>query len=219
MKTSLFFTYLASLFFSALMAFVYLKHLKNRRLLILAPYLLLVFIQELTLYLFRSLWLPSSNNIVYNIYKPVSILVFAIVYYNIPFMARFRKWIAWLAATYFAAILITYIFWTESIYSTNSYLTLMRGFVIICYAIFFLFSYFHLDNSTEEKHWSPLLWITIGVVIFYPVISISLTFQKHLSDYKATLYGFKLYQMIPQLMSIFMYACFSYAFYLCKKRK
>jgi hypothetical protein len=65
----------------------------------------------------------------------------------------------------------------------------------------------------------PHIWITIGVATFYPVISISLSFQKYLSANDATLFGLKVYQAIPQVMSIFMYSCFSYAFYLCQKKK
>jgi hypothetical protein len=35
---------------------------------------------------------------------------------------------------------------------------------------------------------------------------------------EATLYGLKLYQAIPKVMSLFMYPLFSYAFYLCQKK-
>jgi hypothetical protein len=79
--------------------------------------------------------------------------------------------------------------------------------------------YFNLDNSAEEKFWRPLLWITIGIATFYPVISISLSLQNYLTVGRYTFYGLKVYQVIPQLMSIFMYSCFSYAFYLCQKKK
>jgi hypothetical protein len=59
--------------------------------------------------------------------------------------------------------------------------------------------------------------VTIGVIIFYPAINVSLGLQKHLSDFNVRVGGLKLHQLIPQVLSIFMYGCFSYAFCLCRK--
>jgi len=107
-----------------------------------------------------------------------------------------------------------------SIYFVNiTYLILLRGFLITFCCILFLFRYFNLDNIKEEKFWRPLIWVTGGIVIFYPVVTLSLTFQDYLAAQDATLFGFKLYHLIPQVMSIFMYSCFSYAFYLCRRIK
>jgi hypothetical protein len=64
----------------------------------------------------------------------------------------------------------------------------------------------------------PVIWITIGIVVFYPVVNISFAFYTHLVSYRSDFLGIKLYKVIPQLMSIFMYSCFNYAFYLCKKK-
>lgn len=123
----------------------------------------------------------------------------------------------WIMGIYLLANVLIY-FFVNSIFEPNGYLVLMRGFVISCFAIFFLFRYFHLDNREEEEFWNPLLWITIGAIIFYPVISISLGFQKYLSAMNARIGDFRIYNLIPQALSIFMYGCFSYAFYLCKKK-
>lgn len=209
--------YLASILFSAVMAVVYRKQLHNRHLSILVPYLLYVFIQEAALVIINQLYHAASNAVVYNIYRPVSAVVFFWIYYHIPFMKPLRKPMIWLTLAYLGFTLVNYCF-LESILTTSSYLSLARGFVITFYGILFLFRFFHLDNLAEEKYWRPLVWITIGIVIFYPVISISINFQKYLAAESATLYGLKLYNVIPQVMSIFMYSCFSYAFYLCKKK-
>jgi hypothetical protein len=183
----------------------------------MVPYLFLVLLQETILGIASLLDYYTSNALVYNIYRPVSAMVFAFIYYSIPMMGPFRKLILWTTIGYCVLTFIDYCF-IESIFTTSSYLTLARGLVITFFAVLFLFSYFHLDNYAEEKYWHPLIWVTIGVAAFYPVISLSLSFQKYMSVYSATLYGLKLYQVIPQVMSIFMYSCFSYAFYLCQKK-
>jgi hypothetical protein len=216
MKLVLLFFYLSSILVSTVMAFVYRKQLRSKNLYVLLPFLVLVFFQELIVNTGGLMGYITSNSVIYNIYRPITAIVFAFVYYRIPFMSPWKKLIAGLTILYLTITFINYCF-IESIFTTSSYLTLARGFVITFCAVLFLFSYFNLDNLAQEKYWRPLVWVTIGVVIFYPVISISTNFQKYLAATSATLYGMRLYQLIPQVMSIFMYSCFSYAFYLCKK--
>jgi hypothetical protein len=217
MKPTLNVAYLASILFSAVMAFIYRKGIRSRGLIILLPYLFYIFAQEVTLLIIANLKLIKSNAIVYNIYTPLAVIVFVWFYYHIPFMKSMRKLMAGTLAAFLILTLINYCF-VESIFTTSSYMALFSSFIITFSGILFLFQYFNIDNPEEEKYWHPLVWITVGLVIFYPVFSISFSFRKYLYAYNATLYGMKLYHIIPQVMSIFMYSCFSYAFYLCKKK-
>lgn len=216
-KAILFFLYLAAILLSAVASIVFRRSLNRRKIAIMMPYLSLVFLMEAGLYIAMSYKAISDTVFVYNIYKIVTVLVFALLYYRIPFMAPFRRLILILTAGYLLVIAISYLSYA-SILGHNPYLTLLRGFLVTLFAILFLLRFFGLDNPEEEKFWRPLLWITAGVALFYPVISITASFSSFLSKHDATLFGFKLYQTIPQLMSIFMYSCFSYAFYLCHKK-
>lgn len=209
--------YLASMLLSAVLAFIYRKNLKSRLLTIFIPFLFLVFTQELSLFIYVSKWPKASTGIVYNFYNPATAIFFSVLYYRIPFNAPVRKLILWLISVFIAIVIFTYIF-IQPVTIYNSYLALAAGVVITCCGIFFLFNYFNLDNRTEEKHWLPVLWITVGLVAFYPVVNISYAFYKQLLAYRADIFGVKLYKVIPQLMSLFMYGCFSYAFFLCKKK-
>lgn len=213
--------YLISILVSAVMASIYWKSLKSRHLLIMIPYLWWVFLQETILilgpYVAPHVSFYQSNAVIHNIYRPISVLVFAFIYYSIPFMGRFRKLIALVTILYLLVTAANYCFF-ESILRTSSYLAVARGFVITFCAVLFLFGYFSLDNFEYEKFWHPLVWITGVVVVFYPVVTISLHFQKYLAANSATFHGLKLYHLIPQVMSIFMYSCFSYAFYLCQRK-
>jgi len=200
------------------MAFIYRRELKGRNIFILMPYLVVVFIQETSLAVFGELGYIPRNALVYNIYRPLSVIVFAVIYYTIPVMHSVKRLVAGLTLVYLFLVIINYCF-VESIFTTSSYLTLARGVLITFYAVVFLFRYFNIDNPEVERFWRPLLWITAGIAFFYPVVTTSLTFQKYLEAEHFTLYGLRIYQVIPQLMSIFMYSCFSYAFYLCRKIK
>ncbi|HLG40461.1 MAG TPA: hypothetical protein VI461_12365 [Chitinophagaceae bacterium] len=213
----LYFIYMSCLLTSAIVAIIYRRNLINWQLNIMIFYLPLVFIMEVYQGWQLFAWGKSTAS-VYNIYKPVSVIVFGFIYYSIPIMVRFRKLIVGITAVYLIITITAYLT-IDSVFSTNNtYLTLSRGICITFFCVFFLISIFVLDNPEKEMFWRPLIWITIGAVTFYPVVSISLGFHNFLRDYNATLFGLKLYQAIPQLMSIFMYSCFIYAFYLCKKK-
>jgi hypothetical protein len=131
-------------------------------------------------------------------------------------MLAYRKLMLSLTALYLAITLLNYLF-IESIWESSSYMPYARGFMVTFYALLFLYCYFQLDSLSLERFWRPLLWITVGIVIFYPVVSISIGFQKQILATGILINGVKLYNLIPQVMSIFMYGCFTYAFHLCKK--
>lgn len=209
--------YLICLLASAVAALLYRKALYSRQLSLFVPFLFLVFIQEITLFFYNLNPPIRSTGIVYNIYTPLSTLFFSLFYSSIPFNTPVRTLIRTLIIIFLTATLITYCC-IQSIYIYNNYISLAGGFLITLCGILFLFNYFKLDNPKEEKKWLPVIWITIGVVTFYPVVNISFALYKYLLAYDATIFGKKLYQLIPQLMSIFMYSCFIRAFYLCKKK-
>ncbi|RYG41841.1 MAG: hypothetical protein EOO01_24260 [Chitinophagaceae bacterium] len=217
MQVFLHILYLACLLSSFIVALLNRNDLRSRRLFPFIPYLFLLFVQEILMF-FYSIYAPhGSTGIYYNIYTPVNALFYVFFYTTIPFNSPVRR-ITWILASLFlAANLITYLF-IQSIRVYNSYLGLAGGFLITLCGILFLFNYFKLDNPAEEKKWLPVLGITVGVVIFHPVVNISFALYKYLLAYQATISGMKLYRLIPQLMSIFMYGCFIRAFYLCKKK-
>jgi hypothetical protein len=146
------------------------------------------------------------------------VVFFAILYYRLPFMKQFRRTITLTVGIYLALTVVTHVFF-ESIFGASRYLPLLRGFLITFYGIFFLFSYFQLDSKEAEEYWRPMMWVTIGVVMFYPVTSIVIHLQRYLYMNSAMLGDFKLYNLVPQLMSYFMYSCFIFAFHLCRKEK
>jgi len=215
MKDVIFFTYMGCLLLSAVAAIVYSRFLGRWKLTIMTFYLPLLFLMEV--YTAIRAANDKSNYLIYNIYRPISVIVFAFIYYSIPIMSRFRKMIIGITLVYLLLLVIAYSV-IVPIKESNTSLTLARGICITFPAVFYLIGLLLLDTVEEQRFWQPLTWMTIGVLIFYPVISMSVGFQNYLYDNNATVLGFKLYQVIPQLMSIFMYSCFTYAFYLCKRK-
>lgn len=212
------FLYLSCLLLSALTATWYWRSLKRMQLILFIPYLWYVNLQELGLTYLWEAGLIKSTAIFYNLYRPFSATMFFLIFHglksNNPPVKKLmeRMFIVYLI---FAFLLLGF---TQPITSLNRYLSLATGFLISSFALLFLFNYFNLDNAKEEHKWFPVIPISIGILAFYPVINISFAFYTHLLKSEVLIFGTKLYQLIPQLMSLFMYSCFTYAFYLCKKR-
>jgi hypothetical protein len=213
----LYLVYLGCLFCCFLFGLYNRKALESRQLSILIPYLLLVFIQELIVFIIRVTQPKPDAAIVYNFHRPVSICFFAWVYYHIPLKSSYQKAIPWILSTYLLLVTITLIF-LQPIRVYSSELSLAGGFVILLFGILFLFNYFNLDNAAEENKWSPVLWITAGILIFYPVVNITFAFYDLIFDRTAKIFGVYLYNATPQILSILMYGCFAYAFYLCRQK-
>jgi hypothetical protein len=208
--------YLAFLLASTIVVLFYSRYLGKWGLSIMAWYLPAVMLMEL--YLNWLLYIKGlSTAPTYNVYRPLTVLVFGWIYYQVPFMVRFRPMMLTVTAIYLCVVIGSYIFIPSTFTKSNLYLTLARGFCVTFFAVCFLIGLLLLDKTETEIFWRPLIWVTIGVMTFYPVTSLSLGFQNQLHELDATIFGHKLYQAIPQVMSIFMYSFFAYAFYLCKK--
>jgi len=209
--------YLACLFFSFLVGFINRQALKSRQLFILVPYLFLVFIQELAIFFYLRANPGGHTGIVYNIYRPVTVCVFAWVYFHIPINQLSRKPILWIVSVYLAIVAFIFLF-MNSIAVYNRLLSMAGGIAMTLFGILFLFSYFDIDNEHEEKKWMPLILITIGILLFYPVVNFAFSFYQLILVKNATFRGTYLYNLIPRILSILMYSGFAYAFYLCRKK-
>jgi len=194
------------------------RELYKNRLGIIVPFLLYVLVQEVSLHFLALTKSIPKNDIVYNFYRLLSVFVFMMIYARVPFMHNLRKLIYGSGIGYFILTLLNYLLF-ESVYDASIYLPILRGILITFYGVLFLFNFFQLDDLDLERQWRPLLWITIGVVVFYPVTSIVLNLQPYLRTQTATIGGIKLYNLIPQFVSVFMYGCFSYAFLICRKHR
>lgn len=216
-KDLIYLIYLACLFLSAATASYYRKALKSRQLSIFEPYLWYVTVQEISVFLYRRLAEHPKTDIVYNLYRPITLCVLTWFFYHIPFNAPVRKLMLWIVSLYMAIIVFTFVF-LHSAFVFNAYLGFAAALVFTSCGLFTLYNYFSLDNQAEEEKWRPVVWIVTGIIIFYPVVNISFAFHKHITSLNATIFGALLYNSMPQIMSLFMYSCFIYAFYLCQKK-
>ena len=110
MQSVLFFSYLASILISVIFAFIYRHELKSQRLFILFPYLVFVFLQEFILYFYLLRYPHATTGIIYNFYRPITVLVFSVLYLRIPFKLIVKRIILLLLIVYSVFTLITFTF-------------------------------------------------------------------------------------------------------------
>jgi hypothetical protein len=206
--------YLASILISAAAAFIYRRFLKIVFLWPLVPFLLLLFVQEFVLmYMIPK---GTSTGPFYNIYMPISATFYSWLFYSVPVNEKTKKFILTIWAIFICTVIIVHSYQNFS-KNYNLYLFLAGGFVIATCAVIFLLNYFTIENRQEQRKWLPYVWICMGIVVFYPMVNITFALHKEILANHIMLFGKKLYQTMPQLMSIFLYGCFTYSFYLCKQ--
>src|SRR5688572_5832162 len=98
--------YLVCLLASTIAAFLNRKNLVSRQLFFFIPFLFLLFVQETSLFFYTRKYPTLSTGIVYNIYTPVSALLFSLFYSSIPFNAPVRTLIRTLTVIFLTATLI-----------------------------------------------------------------------------------------------------------------
>jgi hypothetical protein len=212
----LYFAYLGLLLLSAIIGIVYWESLKSRMLHLFVPLLLLSFVIEVYCYYAMRTW-NASTGWIYNLFLPAEVIFFSLFYYRLPLIKRLRGIILVMLITFCIAE-ITVFGILQSIQVFNTYLFLAGAFLIVSCGVLFLYEYFQLDNSSMEKHWLPVVWVTAGLVIFFSVSSITIALYRSLVSYQIKIFGIRLHQVIPQFLSILWYGCFAYAFYLCRKK-
>jgi hypothetical protein len=181
------------------------------------PFLLLTLITELGGVFYKYV-LDRNNAWLYNVYLLLQVAFFSVLYYHYIRIPAQRKLILATSLIFIVAATGFYVF-TGSWNSFNVIIFVTGGFMVTSFAVLFLLYYFSLDKTEEEAALLPLIFITTGVVIYFSVVSITITLYKYLQFYNSEWAGVKLYNLIPRILSIIMYSLFTYAFYLCSKRK
>ena len=214
---AIYYIYLAVLLFSFLVSMVNYRWLKSR-LMQGFPYLLMLTLIAEILARYVNVALKGNNGFIYNLFVPIEISYFTWFYLKLPVNRLQQRILATLLVIYLAGNIVVYLFF-KPIAHFDTYLFIAGGLLIVIICLLFFYNYFNLDSAREELRWKPVLWISAGIVAYFTVACSVLALYNPLVSLKADLLGVPLYRLIPQILSIFMYTSFAYAFYLCRKEK
>ncbi|HSC37976.1 MAG TPA: hypothetical protein VLD19_08905 [Chitinophagaceae bacterium] len=201
--------------FSLLAAIINYRWLKPSRLQWFVPFLALTLVTEL-LGVYTKDVLDVSNDWLYNSYTWVQVLFFSFFYRSLRMPGPYRRIIEAGVIVYTVSTVIIYL-WYTPVTEFSIGLFLSGGFMVVLFAIFFLFNYFSLDDRLKERSLVPVTWITVGTIAYFTVLSITVSLIKYIRQYDLELGGEMLYNLVPRVMSVLMYTCFVYAFFLCRR--
>lgn len=209
--------YIYFIFFSLAVALFCYRRLKPGYLVWFIPFLVFTLLTELTCAYYKYI-LDRSNGWLYNVYLVVQVIFFAgFFYYYIP--ERTYRMLVVSLLLLFAGFVAAEYGWISSISAFSPAVFISGGLITCLFGVFFLFYYFSLNNPAMEKALVPVLWITAGIILYFCVLSITISLYHYLLIHDTELFGQKLYNLIPRILSILLYSSFAYAFFLCLRRK
>lgn len=97
------------------------------------------------------------------------------------------------------------------------YTTVFSGFFLSAFALNYLYQMFSSQNYIIPFV-DPGFWIAFGVSLFFSGASIVFSLSSFILKNDLNLFGVKLYNFIPRILSIILYSSISIAIILCKKK-
>ncbi len=91
----------------------------------------------------------------------------------------------------------------------------ISGFLLTIVAISYIHELFVNDNNPSLIK-EPGFWIAIGVSLFFSGTSIVFCLHRFILKNNLTLFGTRLYNLVPGILSVILYLCICKAIILCK---
>lgn len=180
------------------------------------PFLLFIFIAEgiASLQIIRAN-IRSNIGLQYLI-SIVETIFYGYIFYNLSSKNGFKKVILIHSISFFLIYISSFFFLGNKVGVFTICLTLY-GFFLSIIAIGHIYNKF-IDEEYLDIVKDPGFWIAFGVTIFFSGISIALILYEFILKNNLNLFGVKLYNFIPRVLSIILYSSISIAIILCKKK-
>jgi len=180
------------------------------------PLLFIVCITEIVA-VNTSLFGWTGNLLVYNIYVIVSTPVTMYVFLRMLGYRGLTKTIyISIGALLFVFTVLNFLF-VQGWEKFDTYSLIFVEFIIAMLALLVIKKLFQEDDSIILLNKHPYFWISASTLIFSAVTLIVLGLQQFLLLKKIQLGGVQIYRVIMPAINVFLYSCYGYAFYLCKK--
>ncbi len=204
---------LLSEFLSLAAAIRYQRWLRNSPFWLFIPFLAYTLLSEIF-----ATWVWSGNNgWLYNLYVLIQAGFMAYFFYHMLNQKSLRLiiFISMLGFFSFCAI----VFLKTSFLKFNILVFSMDGLLMTCLSFLFLFFVLKVNDLSVIRRMQPALWVTAGILAFFPMVTVLFAVSDIIRFEKVRIFGVYLDNFIPQVLSLIMYGCFAYSFYLSKWRQ
>lgn len=179
------------------------------------PFLGFIFLGELYAK-YLGYFLKESNYGIYSIIGIVESFFYGYIFYHLSDNRFFRKAIFFFISISIACYCITYCLYGQS----KSYLFInfiVSGFFLTVIALIYLYMKF-TDDDQIIFIFEKGFWIAFGVSLFNAGTSLSFSLNDFIRENNISLFGIKLYHLIPQILCIILYSSISISIILCKRK-
>ncbi len=181
------------------------------------PFLAFVFFSEvLASYQWYVLKVPTIN--INYLIACVESIFYGYVFYSLSHRVFFKKAILYIVLISEIGYIISFIFFRNN-YAYFFGNIIASGFFIAVIALSYLYMKFMDDDDESLLISEPGFWIAFGVSLFYSGVSISFSLYEFMKRNVLILFGEKLINLIPQILSVILYLSISIAIILCKQKK
>ncbi|MBV9988650.1 MAG: hypothetical protein JO301_13310 [Chitinophagaceae bacterium] len=97
-------------------------------------------------------------------------------------------------------------------------ITMIFDLILTIIALNYLYRWSLLDANIFFVQ-EPSVWIAFGVVIFFSGYNIAVALYPYIIKQNLNVFGLRLYNLIPRLLSVVLYSCFSVAIVLYRRRE
>ncbi len=195
---------------------VYFKYLRRQGWALWMPFLVYTCITELSAFYIAESALESNNSRLYNPYIIISTAFYGwfLIYNSI--LARHHKTRLYGALFILAAVCMGwYLVWGDRDELIS--LPLNIGSVMIC-LLCLLFFYTQIKNPSLHHSLPkvPGFWMVAGLLLFYTGISLYTSIYAFLADKKIIILDTTIQNLIPQALSLFLYASITISIIQCR---
>lgn len=179
------------------------------------PFLLFIFLAEFVAKYQVEVLKTSTLNTYY------IILFVETIFYSYMFVSQIKKMSTKKTLTIISVItFLVYgiAYFTYSDYVESFYFNItIEGIVLSVMSLIYLNSFVN-DYERDKISHEPGFWIAFGVAVFFSVSTIVMSLHKIIVVKKLYFLGQQLHNIIPQILSVILYASISIAIILCKKK-
>lgn len=177
------------------------------------PFLLFVAVGEIA----AGAFLETNNIHIYYIISIGESVFYGYLFYHLSKNRLLKNFIRVFSCFFALAYLYGLIFHTSN---ASYYILLLAtsGFFLALVSLLYLYERVNIDDDTDLVR-QPGFWVALGVCIFFSGTSIVFSLHDFISKENLRLFGYKLYWIIPQILSFFLYTCISVSIILHQKRE
>ncbi len=204
--------------FSLVVAIIYYPYLKGTVMKWFLPFLAFVTVSEMYAQnIGYALGNSNTPNVkIYGLITIVESVFYGYFFYDIT-LEKIPKKIIFIISLINISISIFFYF---LISDSPSYAYTNLIFLSIFFSLISL-TYIYSKFISEEAAYllgEPGFWVAFGVALFFPGVSVVFSLHDFSVRHNLTLFGIKLYHIVPQILCVLLYFSISIAIILCKKK-